>query len=204
MALDAAAHGGMCLGSTRCARARGGTGPASSLARNDDRASAAAARRDRVARVPGWLWRCRPSPPPRTRAPAGHRGIQSALRVAAAPQRRWIGGRVRVLVTGATGFIGRRLIDHLLGAGHEVVAAVRRPAPELDPDRVRIVAVRLDDREGLTVALEGCDGVVHLAVATGTTSEREAYDVNVVGTEHLLEAARRAGVGRFVFASTIS
>src|SRR5262249_13863256 len=105
---------------------------------------------------------------------------------------------------GATGFIGRRLLEHLLGAGHEVVAAVRRPAPELDPTRVRVVEVRLDDREGLTRALEGCGGVVHLAVAIGATTERAAYDVNVVGTEHLLEASRRAGVGRFVFASTIS
>jgi predicted dehydrogenase/nucleoside-diphosphate-sugar epimerase len=111
---------------------------------------------------------------------------------------------MRVLVTGSTGFIGRRLLEHLLGAGHEVVAAVRRPAPELDPERVRVVEVRLDDREGLTRALGGCEAVVHLAVATGATTERAAYDVNVVGTEHLLEAARQAGVRRFVFASTIS
>jgi len=111
---------------------------------------------------------------------------------------------VRVLITGATGFIGRRLLEHLLGAGHAVVAAVRRPAPELDPERVSVVEVRLDDREGLTRALAGCEAVVHLAVATGATTERAAYDVNVVGTEHLLEAARQAGVRRFVFASTIS
>ena len=111
---------------------------------------------------------------------------------------------MKVLVTGATGFIGRRLLDHLLGAGHEVVAAVRRPAPELDPERVTVIEVRLDDRDGLTRALAGCDAVVHLAVATGAITERAAYDVNVVGTEHLLEASRLAGVGRFVFASTIS
>ncbi|MEO5616695.1 MAG: Gfo/Idh/MocA family oxidoreductase [Candidatus Eisenbacteria bacterium] len=111
---------------------------------------------------------------------------------------------MKVFVTGASGFIGRRLIQHLLGAGHSVVAAVRRPCPDLDPARVRVVQVRLDDRDELRRGLEGCDAVVHLAVATGTTSEREAFAVNVVGTEHLLEAAKSAGVRRFIFASTIS
>jgi NADH dehydrogenase len=111
---------------------------------------------------------------------------------------------MKVFVTGANGFIGRRLMEHLLGAGHAVVAAVRRPCPDLDPERVQVAVVRLDDREALVRALEGCDAVVHLAVATGTTSERVAYDVNVVGTEHLLAASKRAGVKRFVFASTIS
>lgn len=111
---------------------------------------------------------------------------------------------MKVFVTGANGFIGRRLLEHLLGHGDQVVAAVRRPCPDLDPHRVTVVEVRLDDRPALERALAGCDAVVHLAVATGTTSEREAYEVNVVGTEHLLEAAKRAGVRRFVFASTIS
>ena len=111
---------------------------------------------------------------------------------------------MKVFVTGASGFIGRRLIEHLLGRGDAVVAAVRRPCPDLDPRRLAVVEVRLDDRAALERALAGSDAVVHLAVATGTTSEREAYEVNVVGTEHLLEAAKRAGVKRFVFASTIS
>jgi len=111
---------------------------------------------------------------------------------------------MNVFVTGASGFIGRRLVQHLLGAGHGVIAAVRRPCPDFDPDRVKVVQVRLDDREGLARALAGVDAVVHLAVATGATSEREAYAFNVVGTEHLLDAARRAGVRRFLFTSTIS
>jgi len=111
---------------------------------------------------------------------------------------------MKVLVTGATGFIGRRLIRHLLGAGHSVVAAVRRPAPEFDPAHVTVAELRLDDRDALARAMAGCGAVIHLAVATGTTSEREAYEVNVVATEHLLAAARQAGVGRFLFASTIS
>ena len=111
---------------------------------------------------------------------------------------------MKVFVTGASGFIGRRLIQHLLGRGHAVVAAVRRPCPDLDPSRMTVVQVRLDDRDELRRALAGCDAVVHLAVATGVTSEREAYAINVVGTEHLLEAAKTAGVKRFLFASTIS
>ncbi len=111
---------------------------------------------------------------------------------------------MNVFVTGASGFIGRRLLEHLIGEGHSVVAAVRRPCPDLDPDLVRVVEVRLDDRDTLARAMSGCDAVVHLAVATGTTSARVAYDVNVVGTEHLLEAARQAGIRRFVFTSTIS
>jgi NADH dehydrogenase len=111
---------------------------------------------------------------------------------------------MKIFVTGASGFIGRRLIEHLLGAGHEVVAAVRRPCPDLDPREMSVVEVRLDDRPALERALRGSDAVVHLAVATGTTSEREAYAINVVGTEHLLAAARGAGVRRFVFTSTIS
>jgi GDP-4-dehydro-6-deoxy-D-mannose reductase len=109
---------------------------------------------------------------------------------------------VRVLVTGADGFVGRRLVPRLAGAGHDVVAAVQGAAPPF-PDGVR--TRRLELRQAASVAAcvaSGFDAVVHLAaIASGTEARRDpgmAWEVNAAGTARLCEAVAdvRARSGR--------
>ncbi len=111
----------------------------------------------------------------------------------------------RVLVTGGAGFIGSHVVDALTRAGHEPVIY------DLHPSRwhtgVDTVIGDLGDTEKLTAALASCSAVAHLAAAADVDQVRDdplgADRVNVSGTASLLEAARRAGVGRVVYASTI-
>lgn len=117
---------------------------------------------------------------------------------------------MRVLVTGASGFIGRALCGELLGRGHEVLALVRRPSSE--PPGARPVAGDLGDGPGLTRALAaerpGC--VMHLAAEIASQrSAKKIQEVNVRGTERLrdaclaLAAADPASAPRIVFCSTV-
>jgi len=111
---------------------------------------------------------------------------------------------MRILITGATGFIGRRLIGRPFASGHALVALARRPAPDLAARGVEVIEGALDDPATLARAVRGCHAVVHLAVAAGISDPHTVRAVNVDATRRLLEAARAAGVERFVFTSTIS
>jgi GDP-4-dehydro-6-deoxy-D-mannose reductase len=114
---------------------------------------------------------------------------------------------VRVLVTGADGFVGRRLVRALLGRRHEVIAACRpggpAPAEWLGPDapRVRCVPLELASPNPVPLGPEPLDAVAHLAAVSSGADAREdpvyAWEVNVVGTVRLLEAlgARRRATG---------
>lgn len=103
-----------------------------------------------------------------------------------------------VLVTGATGFIGRAVCRALAAAGHSVRAGGRRPALPPDPGAPRITTQRLDlDRpEDLPAALAGVDAIVHAAYG-----RLEAMPRQLAG---LLEEAERAGVSRFIHFSSIA
>jgi UDP-glucose 4-epimerase len=110
-----------------------------------------------------------------------------------------------VLVTGGSGFIGSHVVDRLLAAGHRPRIFDIRRSPH-HPD-VPATTADLADLERLCRAMEGCDAVVHLAAAADV-GEVQAKPVdaearNARGTVHVLEAARRTGVGRVVYASTI-
>lgn len=114
---------------------------------------------------------------------------------------------MRVALTGATGYTGGRLLAALLARGDQVSVLVRplRERRALGP-AVRMVEGDLTgDPEPLARLVEGSDAVLHVAAVYRSARHAEAYyhDVNVGGTERLLEAAARAGVGRFVHTSTI-
>jgi UDP-glucose 4-epimerase len=114
-----------------------------------------------------------------------------------------LGGR-RVLVTGGSGFIGRHAVSSLTAAGAHVRVIDLRPHP--DPD-VDIVVGDIGDPDALEAAFAaGIDSVVHLAAVTSVLRSIEQPDLtfatNVAGTHAVLEAARAAGAGALVFAST--
>lgn len=113
--------------------------------------------------------------------------------------------RRKVLVTGATGFVGRALCAHLAATGHAVIPAVRCGSRLPHEEVVGDIGSSTDWR----TALAGCDTVVHLAArvhvmrdeATDRLTEFRA--VNTQGTLNLARQAAQAGLRRFVFISTI-
>ncbi len=114
---------------------------------------------------------------------------------------------MRVLVTGGSGFIGSHVVDKLRARGHEPVIYDLRPSPWHERGSVDTVLGSITDREALERALHSCDAVAHLAAVADVNdvhaSPEDAERVNARGTVAVLEAARRAGVKRIVYASTI-
>jgi nucleoside-diphosphate-sugar epimerase len=112
----------------------------------------------------------------------------------------------RVLVTGASGFIGRVTVARLARDGHAVRAAVRRkPEPPLPPQAELAEHGDLAQPIDWQPLLDGVDQVVHLAGIAHTGGvEGDLYDrVNRLATAQAAEAAAKAGVKRFVFVSSI-
>ena len=112
-----------------------------------------------------------------------------------------------VLVTGASGFVGRALCAALGMQGHLVRAASRMPAGRTQSPTFAVGDIGPDT--DWTAAVTGCDAVVHLAAHVHVMS-RQADDaagnfhrVNVEGSENLARQAARAGVRRFVFLSSV-
>ena len=113
---------------------------------------------------------------------------------------------MRVLVTGGAGFIGSHVVDKLQARGHEprIFDLVQSPHHGAE---VETILGDLCDPDTARRAIDGCDAVVHLAALADVDEvvkdPARADRVNVHGTHVLLAAARDAGVGRFVYASTI-
>lgn len=113
----------------------------------------------------------------------------------------------RVLVTGATGFIGGGFARRLLVAGADVRALARRreSASGLRGEGMDVAMGDLTDPSSLVKAVAGCDAVAHLAGVLGDEAVPRARfaAVNVEGTKSLLAAAADAGVRRFLYASSV-
>jgi dihydroflavonol-4-reductase len=115
---------------------------------------------------------------------------------------------MRVLVTGATGFIGGNLARDLWNQGYEVRALARPGSSKLTTNDTGIERVEGDilDRESLRQAMQGCRAAFHCAAAY-TFWSRDPHGVrraNVEGTVNVLECARDSGVDRIVYTSTVS
>lgn len=114
---------------------------------------------------------------------------------------------MRVAVTGATGFIGRHLVDRLLSEGHDVTALARNPAAIPLLKARGITAIRGDvlDRQSLERLMTGSGAVINLARAKAHGSRpSEAFAVNVTGARNVARAAIGAGAQRIVHCSSAS
>jgi nucleoside-diphosphate-sugar epimerase len=110
-----------------------------------------------------------------------------------------------VLVTGGTGFLGRRLVERLLSEGRSVTVLARHNAPDLSARGVRFVCASLDDAPAVHRACAGIDTVFHVAARVGIWGRYEDFfRTNVLGTRALLEGCRAHGVRHFVHTSTPS
>ncbi|MFO0759529.1 MAG: NAD-dependent epimerase/dehydratase family protein [Byssovorax sp.] len=110
----------------------------------------------------------------------------------------------RILVTGATGFLGAHLVPLLAERGHEVVALCRGEEPSLVAQGVTVKQGDVLDQASVRAAAEGCTAVLHCAgkVSRRPEDAEELYRIHVDGTKRTLDACREAGVGRAVIAST--
>ncbi|MBT1541809.1 NAD-dependent epimerase/dehydratase family protein [Curtobacterium flaccumfaciens pv. flaccumfaciens] len=109
---------------------------------------------------------------------------------------------MKVLVTGASGFLGQATAAAVRDAGHEARTFQRRPSGVAG---VQDVAGTMTDDAALARAVDGVEAVVHLAAKVSLAGDPADFArVNVDGTRSLLRAARAAGVARFVFVSSPS
>ena len=113
---------------------------------------------------------------------------------------------MKATVFGGAGFVGSHVADALLEAGHDVTVFDLKESPYLKPGTNQVVGdmTRFEDVLG---AVEGQDVVYNFAgvadIDDARTRPLDTVAVNVMGNAHVLEAARSAGVQRYVFASTI-
>ncbi|MDD5136779.1 MAG: NAD(P)-dependent oxidoreductase [Candidatus Omnitrophica bacterium] len=113
---------------------------------------------------------------------------------------------MKVIVFGGSGFLGSHVADALEEAGHKVLVYDIKASPHLRPSQTMIVGDVLD-QEKVEKAVKGCDAVYNFAgiADIGEASEKplESVKYNILGNSIALEAARKARVKRFVFASSL-
>ncbi len=120
---------------------------------------------------------------------------------------------MRIGITGGTGFLGRYIVRRLAEAGHDLQCwhrqASDRTGFDAVEDRITWVPGELNDDEASARLAEGCDAMVHAALARGAPGFQAPpgdlvryVETNLVGTLRLIDAARSAGVDRFVFIAT--
>lgn len=108
----------------------------------------------------------------------------------------------KVLVTGASGLLGRSVAQKLVGLGYEVTTLQRRAS---GVDGAHEVRGSLSDPETVSRAVDGQDAIVHMAAKVSVSGRREDFvEVNIRGTERLLESAWSAGVDNVLHVSSPS
>lgn len=105
-------------------------------------------------------------------------------------------------MTGGTGFVGARLIEQALAAGHQVRALTRRP--QVGRANLDWVEGALGDVAGLARLVDGADAVIHVAGVVNAPDRAGFATGNIAGTEAMLAAATGAGIKRFVHVSSLA
>ncbi|UCC74328.1 MAG: complex I NDUFA9 subunit family protein [Gemmatimonadota bacterium] len=117
-----------------------------------------------------------------------------------------VGSRLSVFLTGGTGFVGRHVARRLAEHGHQLRALVRNPtaASSLTELGAELFEGDVTRDEELDEALAGCDVVVHLVGIIRERPPRQTFEnVHTRGTQRLVEAARRADIGKFILMSAL-
>ena len=110
-----------------------------------------------------------------------------------------------VFITGASGFIGGKIAERLLGEGRRVRVLARQPLPALEKLGAEIVLGDLDNSAALLRGSTGAGTVFHVAGHVGVWGPaQDFFRVNVDGTRHVIAACRAAGVSRLVYTSSPS
>lgn len=114
---------------------------------------------------------------------------------------------MRVLVTGGSGFIGSHVVDRLIAAGHTPRILDLAPSIHHVDGDVETVRGSITDPDAIDRATDGCDALIHLAAVADVNevhaSPGHAEETNASGTLAMLEGARRAGIERLLYGSTI-
>ena len=105
------------------------------------------------------------------------------------------------VVTGSSGSVGRCVVDGLIGVVG-TLHLVDIVAPGHVPDGATFTLADIRDYAAIAAALEGADGVVHLAGIPDEAHFADLVESNIIGTHHVLEAARTLGIRRVVYASS--
>jgi uronate dehydrogenase len=109
----------------------------------------------------------------------------------------------RILITGAGGNMGRMLRTRLAAPGRNLRLLNRSPlTPALPGEAVETISASVTDFSAILAACEGVDAVIHLGGLSGEASFDEILHTNVLGSQHVLEAARRRGVRKVLLASS--
>ena len=112
---------------------------------------------------------------------------------------------MKVLITGATGFIGSHIVKALITKGHKVRALVRKSSDtsNIKGPRVELAYGDITDPESLVAAVKGMDAVIHLAAMVSDFGPyKDFVALNIDGVKNILDAAKDEGVSRFVHFST--
>ena len=114
---------------------------------------------------------------------------------------------MKILVTGATGFIGPHLVNRLSDTEHELRCLVRTTSKVGDLEKAGVALVRGDvtDKSSIVAGIQGCDWVVNLANVYSFWEPRpEVYtEVNIDGTRNVMEAALETGVSKVIHVSSV-
>ena len=112
-----------------------------------------------------------------------------------------------IFVTGATGFIGTKLVNELVRQGHTVHALTRAKSNRDGLNHERIILAQGDimNRESLIAGMNGCPHVFHLAAYAKNWARdpKIFFDHNVLGMKNIFDAAKQVGIQRIVWTSTI-
>lgn len=110
---------------------------------------------------------------------------------------------MRILITGATGIVGKKLLTELNRFSYDIRILTRKKENyAATSDNFEYAAGNLEDKNSLDNATRGIDTVIHLAAITHTNNQKLYYQINIEGTKNLLRAAEKNGVKNFIFISS--
>ena len=113
---------------------------------------------------------------------------------------------MKVFLTGATGYVGAHLVNRLIEEGHHLHLLIRSPEknPQLNSNHITVFEGDILQKEAIKKAMIGCDQIYHLAACTSIwlENEEEYFDINVSGTNNILDIAYEIGIKKTVITST--